>query len=44
MWGGGWGGWILKRSLKVWALQGWVDLEGVVEFSNIYGRGNTNPE
>ncbi len=34
---GRWGGWILKRCLKVWTLQGGVDLKGGLDFSNIPG-------
>jgi hypothetical protein len=38
-WGGlgGWGGWILKRCLKVWSLQGGLDLKGGVDFSILSG-------
>jgi hypothetical protein len=34
----GWGGWILKRCLKVSSLQGDLDLKGGVDFSNIPGN------
>ncbi len=39
VWGGGWGGWIFKRCLKVPPLQGGVDLKGGVELSDISGLG-----